>query len=302
MNINSFLDEIKKGNHYYIARAISILENKESDYKEVLKRIYPLKKSSIKIGITGAPGSGKSSLTNKLIEKYLKENKRIGVLAVDPSSPISGGALLGDRLRMIGHSNNDNVFIRSLASRGSIGGLNSSIFEIIDLLDYAGFDIVLIETVGVGQSEIDIVNVADMVLMLLTPSSGDEIQMFKAGIVEIADIFVINKVDLGNADKKELEIKNYFALTDTEPIISKTSVKESIGIDELVKNINEFYINNKERIEEKKRRLKKQFVLKIIMDKVNDYFNYKINMEELLNQGLDPMELAGLIIKGIKNE
>ncbi len=302
MNTDSILSEIKNSNHYYLAKAISILENKSYGYKEILDKIYPIKNSSIKIGITGAPGSGKSSLTNKLIDRFIKKDKKIGVLAVDPSSPITGGALLGDRLRMIGHSNSDNVFIRSLASRGSLGGLSSSIFEIIDLMDFAGFDILLIETVGVGQSEIDIVNIADIVLMLLTPSSGDEIQMFKAGIVEIADIFVINKTDLGNAERKEMEIRNYFSLTDIEPIISKISAKNNIGIDKLIKKIYDFYSNNKDYINNKKNKLKKQFILKLIIDKVNDYLNLEIDLEDLIRQGYDPIQIRDIIIKGLNNE
>jgi len=302
MNTDSILNEIKKTNHYYLAKAITILENKSQGYKELLDKIYPVKNNSIKIGITGAPGSGKSSLTNKLIDRFIKQDKKIGVLAVDPSSPFSGGALLGDRLRMIGHSNSDNVFIRSLASRGSLGGLNSSIFEILDLMDYAGFDILLIETVGVGQSEIDIVNIADIVLMLLTPTSGDEIQMFKAGIVEIADIFVINKMDLGNAERKELEIKNYFSLTDIEPIILKISAKNNLGIDELIKEIFDFYSINKDYIKNKKNKLKKQFILKLIIDKVNEYMDFKMDLEDLIKKGYDPIQIRDIIIKRLSNE
>ena len=199
MNITELLSRLRQKDPVALAKAISIVENRRKDYKKLLESIYPLPGTPLKIGITGAPGSGKSSLIEKMIAGLKAQGLSIAVLAVDPSSPLSGGALLGDRLRMIQHSNDPNVFIRSIANRGHLGGLSLSTHEIIDLLQAAGKDVIIIETVGVGQSEVDIVNVADVVLMVINPDSGDEIQIFKAGIIEIADIFVVNKSDLGEA-------------------------------------------------------------------------------------------------------
>ena len=178
--------------------------------------------------------------------------------------------MLGDRLRMIEHSNDKNVFIRSMASRGSLGGLTASIYEILDLFEAAGTDLIIIETVGVGQSEIDIVNIADVVVMVLTPDAGDEIQILKAGIIEIADIFIVNKSDLGGAEKKILEIKNHFAISNKTPAILKTSALNNEGIDELINNIFDFYNSNKDQILEKKEKVKKNFIYKIVQEKVKE--------------------------------
>ena len=234
MKVDEMILRVRQGDTLALAKAISQVENRKKDYKKLLEKIYPLPGRAFKIGITGAPGSGKSSLIDKMITGLKTRGLNIAVLAVDPSSPISGGALLGDRLRMIQHSNDANVFIRSIANRGYLGGLSLSTNEIIDLLQAAGKEIIIIETVGVGQSEVDIVNVADVVLFVLNPGSGDEIQIFKAGIIEIADIFVINKADLGGSETKISEIKNYFALAAKNPPIIATSAKEDQGIDELL--------------------------------------------------------------------
>ena len=208
MKIDEIVDKLKNGDHMALAKSITIVENKKERYKELLQKIYPIESRAIKIGITGTPGSGKSLITDKIICVLKEKGLKIGIIAIDPSSPISGGAMLGDRLRMIEHSNDKAVFIRSMASRGSLGGLTSSIYEILDLYEAAGMDIIIVETVGVGQSEIDIVNIADIVVMVMTPAAGDEIQILKAGIIEVTDIFVVNKSDLGGADKKIIEIKN----------------------------------------------------------------------------------------------
>ena len=207
MEIEDIVEKLKSGDPLALAKSISIVENRRKSYKQLLKKIYPIKPKAIKIGITGTPGSGKSMLTHRIIHVLKNREIKIGVIAVDPSSPISGGAMLGDRLRMIEHSNDKNVFIRSMASRGSLGGLTASIYEILDLFEAAGTDLIIIETVGVGQSEIDIVNIADVVVMVLTPDAGDEIQILKAGIIEIADIFIVNKSDLGGAEKRFLKSK-----------------------------------------------------------------------------------------------
>lgn len=270
MKTSDLLSRLKKKDPVALARAISIVENRRKDYQKLLEAIYPIDSPALKIGITGAPGSGKSSLIERMIAGLRGQGKTVAVLAVDPSSPLSGGALLGDRLRMIQHSNDPDVFIRSIANRGHLGGLSLSTHEIIDLLQAAGKDVILVETVGVGQSEVDIVNVANVVLMVINPESGDEIQIFKAGIIEIADIFVVNKSDLGGSDNKIAEIRNYFSISGREPLVFATSVKEDRGIPELLDGIGRFREREQGRIGEKSERMRRNYIEKIVIERVQD--------------------------------
>lgn len=285
-----------------LAKAITMVENRKKDYKSLLAGIYPLPGKALKIGITGAPGCGKSSLIEKMIAVLKTQGVPIAVLAVDPSSPFTGGALLGDRLRMIQHSNDANVFIRSIANRGQLGGLSLSTHEIVDLLIAAGKEIILIETVGVGQSEVDIVNVADMVLMVLNPDSGDEIQIFKAGIIEIADIFVINKADLGGSDNKISEIRNYFATAARSPLIFPTSIKEDRGIPELLAAIRQFQHDESGRIDEKRANIKRNYVEKIVAERFREEMRLDSTIDDMLKTSAtaNPLQLAEMIFQKIK--
>ncbi len=210
MKIEEIIVKIQNSDPVALAKAITFVENRKKGYEKLLSAVHSQKKRSFKIGITGSPGSGKSTLIEKLIAELKKRKIPIGVLAFDPTSPISGGALLGDRIRMLQHSTDPNIFIRSLANRGHLGGLGRSVWEILQLLEAAGKEIIFIETVGVGQSEVEIAAVADVVLTVLTPEAGDDIQVLKAGIMEISDIFVINKSDLGGAENKLNEIPCFF--------------------------------------------------------------------------------------------
>jgi LAO/AO transport system kinase len=235
------LHQLTQGNERALARAISFIENEQEGYEALLQAL-PANESTKMVGITGPPGAGKSTLVDRLIGCYVQAGKKVAVLCVDPSSPFNLGAVLGDRIRMSDWYLNPNVFIRSLATRGSMGGLHPKIIEITELVKAASFDVVLIETVGVGQSEIEIVGLADITVVVLVPEAGDEIQTMKAGLMEIADIFVVNKSDRPDAD---LFVKNlrtmlapsFYTHQHDVPIV-KTIASTGMGLDELFEKIN----------------------------------------------------------------
>jgi len=245
-----YFNQLQSGDIKTLARCISLVENEVTGYEELLENLPSL--SIPVIGITGPPGAGKSSLTECLIEKIVLQNKKVGVLCVDPSSPFNLGALLGDRIRMSKWYNHPDVFIRSLASRGSLGGLHPKIIEITELLKATGFDYIIIETVGVGQSEIEIAGLSDATIVVFVPEAGDEIQTMKSGIMEIADIFVVNKSDRPDADiftKNLLMILSpSFHQKEIVPVI-KTNALTKEGTDELfdaiVETVHRTAFNNK---------------------------------------------------------
>jgi LAO/AO transport system kinase len=204
--IQSLIEAVKKGDRKALARSITLIENELEGADDFLKCIQPGETSII--GFTGPPGAGKSTLINAFLRKVISENKKAAVIAVDPTSPFNLGSLLGDRLRMAEHFNHENIFIRSVATRGSLGGLCEKIIEICDVLRIADFDFILIETVGVGQSEVEIAGLADTTVVIMVPESGDEIQVLKSGIMEIADVFVVNKSDREGAGLFANTIKN----------------------------------------------------------------------------------------------
>lgn len=240
----SFVARILARDLRAVARAISKIENDASDASDILKALFPHTGRGLTIGITGAPGAGKSSLVDKLAAHYRTLEKTVGIIAVDPSSPFSGGAILGDRIRMQALANDPHVFIRSMATRGNLGGLARATVDVVAVLDAAGYDRTLVETVGVGQDEVDIVKTADVSIVVLVPGMGDDIQAIKAGIMEIGDIFVINKAERDGVERTERELITLLEMSERSdgwrPPIVRTVATQNKGIAEFVAAIEQY--------------------------------------------------------------
>jgi LAO/AO transport system kinase len=301
---------VRAGEPRAIARAISLVENDEPGAAALVRELFPATGGAYLVGITGPPGAGKSTLVDRLSLEVRQRDETVGIIAVDPTSPYSGGAILGDRVRMQAQAGDDGVFIRSMATRGHLGGLSRATHEAAYVLDAAGKDWVVIETVGVGQDEVDIVRTADIAIVVLVPGTGDEVQALKAGIMEIADIFVVNKSDREGADRLEASIESMLALGDAEPgawrpPIVRTQATTGQGVPDLLAAIEAFRVRTAP-AQRERRRVRHEFRLReLLADRFLEYVDRRVlaagELDDLLvkiaDRGLDPYTAASGILE-----
>ncbi|MFZ5644368.1 MAG: methylmalonyl Co-A mutase-associated GTPase MeaB [Bacillota bacterium] len=309
--LNDLLESFKKKNTRSLARLISKIENEDPDKDYILKNIYQMTGKAHVLGVTGSPGAGKSSLVDRITLYLRKKGYTVGIIAVDPTSPFSGGALLGDRIRMQSHAVDKGVYIRSMGTRGNLGGLARAAGEAVKLLDAFGFDWVIVETVGVGQAELDIMHVADTTLVVLTPGAGDSIQTIKAGIMEIADVFVVNKCDLQGADRVVSEINQMLDLRAGDlgwhPPVVKVSTLDDRGLDHLMESVETHaeYLRSSGELEKSRNLRVKRETLEAVDFRwhriVGQQADYKDSVMELLDKvairETDPYTAAEEILK-----
>ena len=300
------LSELKKGKRGAIAKAITIIENDQPEAKKILKKIFKETGTSIIIGITGPAGAGKSSLINKTAVAMKKLRTKPAVLAVDPTSHVTGGAILGDRVRMT-ESTDSGTYIRSIASRGATGAVSRSLRNSIRILEYAGFNPIIIESVGAGQTEVEISNIADITVVVFNPHTGDSIQTIKAGLTEIGDIYLVNKSDLNGTNQLFDAVRDFIGSSEKNPVILKTSVKKNSGIVQFAKTLKEMMItkkkSKKEKDEERLETELKDIVLNNIKEKMDEMLDsdktFSKYLKKLLAKDIDPFEAADKITKSM---
>jgi len=298
--------DVKKGKRGAIAKAISIVENDKKEAKKLLKKIFKDSGNSIVIGITGPAGSGKSSLINKTAIALKKLGAKPAVLAIDPTSHITGGAILGDRVRMT-ESTDSGTYIRSIASRGSTGAISSSLRNSIRILEYSGFNPIIIESVGAGQTEVEISNIADITVVVFNPNTGDSIQTIKAGLTEIGDIYLVNKSDLSGTNQLFDAVLDYIGGTERNPIVLKTSVKKNTGITIFAKTLKDMMKSKKKSKNEKdQERLEaelKDIVLNNFKEKIDGMLDsdkiFSKYIKKLQSKSIDPFEAGDKITKSL---
>ena len=313
--MNELISGVLSGNPRSVARLITHVENQSEKTSELMKQIHPHTGKAEIIGITGVMGSGKSTLICELTRKYREQGKTVGIIAIDPTSPFSGGALLGDRVRMMELAVDKDVFIRSMGTRGMLGGLTSAVYDVVEILDASKKDIIIIETVGVGQAEVDIVKIADTTIVVVVPGLGDSIQTIKAGVMEIADIFVVNKADNPKVEETVAEISSLVEIScfdkDRKIPIVKTIAKQGEGIEEIISEIEKHrkYIIDTKTFEAQRRLRYEAELIEIIkkqlMSLIFDEETLKKKIDTLLNKiytkEIDPYtaseEILGKILK-----
>ncbi len=290
------IEEMLKGDFVSLSRLITLVENGSTGASDIMRDIYPYSGDAYCVGITGPPGAGKSTLTGKLTGRIRERERTVGVIACDPSSPLSGGALLGDRIRLQNHFLDEGVFIRSIPTRGKIGGLSRKVHAIARILDAFGKEIILIETVGVGQTEVDIRDIADTTILVMTPIAGDYIQAMKAGVIEIADIFVVNKMDLGEAEVVAEDIESVLALRkkrgNWKPPVLLAQSTEDIGVEEILSAVEEHrkFLDEKGFAEKRRARRRKQEFREIMKEMVLEQLAKSVMENKQFNKYLKKVE------------
>ena len=304
------VEGILKGDRRSLSRAISLIDNEEGKYQEIISQIFQNTGNALTIGLTGPGGSGKSTLIGKLIGEFKRFGYKIAIIAVDPTSPLTGGAILGDRVRMQSNlMDKSDVFMRSIASRGAIGGISRSLRNIIRILDAAGYDLIIVESVGAGQLEIEVSKVVNLTLVVFTPNTGDRVQAVKAGVTEIGDIYIVNKADLEGANTLYNTIRDFIGETERNPIILKCSAKTGTGTKEVAETINNMLNEQLDNFKEKDHQLLeielKDMVLNILKDKIlrmlKDNPSYHNLIDKIQNKKMDPFQAAEELTSNLLN-